>query len=193
MKQRPFFILMLLLIIPLHACGTASAVFGGVPGPVGTAVAQTQTATVWTPTLSPTPVPNESKIVGWLNDELLSSEHALQQTLDARYQVVDIRFPISSSNVAAIMRVDIRCECATQGGCCTPERTFVMVMEAMQKRHEKILEQVPATVSELRVVAYDHTNYLNTMAASWSDVKNYLNGDLNGAQLGARVVRSTPP
>lgn len=75
-RLLPFFPVFLFFF--LNACGNAASV---VPPNMGTAVAETQTAMVWTPTISPTPDPNESKIVEWLNAELLNAD-PLEQTLD---------------------------------------------------------------------------------------------------------------
>ena len=181
----PFFVLLL-----LNACGNYPV---GVSPSEGTAVGKTQTAVAWTPTISPTPVPNQSKIVEWLNTELSNADDALEHTLDAKYQVVDVSFPIASNGLAAAMRVDIRCECATYGQCCTPERMFVVTVESMKKRGDKIIEQVPLTVSWMKVICYDHMNQFAIVSASWADVKSYLQGQINGYQFGARVIRGDAP
>jgi hypothetical protein len=191
MKRLSFLILLLLLLIPLNAC-TTGALFGYVPPELGTAVGMTQTATVWTPTISPTPAPNQAKIVDWLNGEL-SGTSSLERTVDAKYQVVDANLIKAANDVAVILRVDIRCECATYDGCCTPERMFVKVMEAMQQKHDKIIEQVPESVSEIRVICYSHTTYFGAMAASWADTKSYLREEITGDQFGSRVFRSSIP
>jgi len=178
-----------LFLALLNACGTVSPT---VPGDIGTAVAQTQTAAVWTPTISPTVDPNEQKIVEWLNAEL-SAADSLEQTLDARYQAVDVSFPIAANGSTILFRVDVRCECASYTACCMPERTFVVTMWAMKKRQEKILEQMPGNLSELKVVCFDRLNYVGVMSAWWPDVRSYMLDQINGSQLGSRVFRSTIP
>ena len=186
--KRVLFIVPIVLLVILNACvGNASLV----APPVGTAVGETQTASVWTPTVSPTPDPNESKIVEWLNAEL-SAADALEQTVDARYQVMDVSFPAVNGQAVAI-RVDMRCECALNGQCCVPERMFVVTLGSLKKRAEKILEQVPGTVGELKVVCYDHTSQVGVMAALWVDARGYLLEQINGYQLGSRVYRSSVP
>ncbi len=180
----PFFVLLL-----LNACGNYPV---GVSPSEGTAVGKTQTAVAWTQTISPTPVPDQAKIVEWLNAEL-SNADSLEQTLDAKYQVVEVSFPIGSNGLAAIIQVDIRCECATYGQCCNPERMFVAAIGSMKKRQDKIIEQVPVTVSKMKVVCYDHMTQFAIMSASWSDVKSYLQGQINGYQFGARVIRGDAP
>ncbi len=127
----PFFVLLL-----LNACGNYPV---GVSPSEGTAVGKTQTAVAWTPTISPTPVPNQSKIVEWLNTELSNAD------------------------------------------------------DAMKKRGDKIIEQVPLTVSWMKVICYDHMNQFAIVSASWADVKSYLQGQINGYQFGARVIRGDAP
>ena len=157
-----------------------------------TAVGQTQTATMWTPTITFTPDPSENKIVEWLNAEL-SGTDPLEQTLDAKYQAVDASFPIMPDGASTIFRVDIRCECATYSQCCIPERMFVVIMAAMKKRNDKIMEQIPGSVMQMKVVCYDHTTQVGVMAAWWSDVKGYLLDQINGYQFGSRVWRGNLP
>jgi len=180
----PIFLLML-----LNACGNTPA---NISPAEGTAVAQTQTATMWTPTITPIPDPNESKIVEWLNDGLLSAD-ALEQALDASYRVRDVSFPYMAGSTSTIFRVDIRCECATDVPCCIPERMFVVTMWSMKGRADKIIDQVPGSVGEVKVVCYDHMMFNGVMAAKWSDVMDYLLDRINGYQLGSRVYRSSLP
>src|SRR5512133_4183470 len=122
MKRLLLVIPLVILLLLLNACGNYP--IGG-PSPHDvTAVLASLTATMWTITPSPTPAPKQAKLVEWLNEELSSVDIALEQTMDAKYQVVDVSFP-APNGLAAVMRVDIRCECAANGQCCYPERTFV--------------------------------------------------------------------
>jgi hypothetical protein len=158
----------------------------------GTAVGQTQTAAVWTPTITSTPDPNESKIVEWLNAEFADAD-SLEQILDASYQVQDVFFPLAASGSSLIFRVDIRCQCAVNMQCCIPERIFVATLWVMKNRADKIVEQVPGNVSELKVVCFSNGLNIAVMAATWQDVKDYLQTVINGYQLGSRVYRSAIP
>lgn len=173
----------------LNACGSASPT---VPADIGTAVAHTQTAVMWTPTVSPTVDPSEPSIIEWLNAEF-SSADSLEQTLDARYQAVDISFPITANGSTTLLRVDVRCECSSYASCCMPERIFVVTMWAMKNRHEKILEQMPGNINEVKVVCFDRLTPIGVMFAWWSDARSYMLGEINGFQLGARVFRSSIP
>ncbi len=187
--KRFLFIIPIFLLMLLNACGNMTPT---VPNDIGTAVGQTQTAVMWTPTITPTPDPDESKIVEWLNDDLAKAD-PLEQTLDAKYQVLDIRFPATANGISTVFRVDLRCECSTNMNCCVPERMFVVVIGAMKNRADKIIEQVPASVTEVQVVCYNHTAQLRVIGAWWSDVKDFLGNHINGYQLGARVFQRTTP
>lgn len=187
--KRLLSVVPIFLFILLNACGNVT---GEITSAEGTAVGQTQTAAIWTPTITLTPDPNESKIVEWLN-ESLSSADPLEKTLDANYQARDASFPNVPGSSSTVFRIDIRCECAVNTQCCIPERMFVVTMRAMKDRADKIMEQVPGSVSEVKVVCFDHGTQIGVMFAWWSDVKGYLLEQLNGYQLGSRVSRGTIP
>ncbi len=188
MKRLLLALPLVLLLLLFNACN-GYPVAGGISPPQGTAVGETQTAAAWTPTISPTPAPDQAKIVEWLNNEL-SNIDSLEQTLDAKYQVLDVSFPIESNGLAAMMRINIRCDCSTYSQCCYPERMFIATINSMKKHDDKIIEQVPQTVSEMRVYCFDHMTQIAVVSASWSDVKGYLQGQINGYQFGSRVKRN---
>ena len=178
------------LLISLNACGTVGI---PIPSNVGTAVGQTQTASIWTPTISATPDPDESKIVVWLNQTLLAAD-PLEQTLDAKYQVVDVLFPVAQDgSQSSVFRVDIRCDCASNVQCCIPERMFVVTIGAMKVSSTRIIEQVAGRANDMQVVCYDHAAPIGMLVATWADVKGYLLGEINGYQLGARVIKLPVP
>ena len=187
--KRLFPAILLFLLLLLNACGNTPM---DISSAQGTAVGQTQTAIMWTPTITPTPDPNESKIVEWLNDDL-SSADALEKTLDANYQAVDVSFPFMPGSSPTVFRVDIRCECAVNTPCCSPERMFVVTIAAMKNRADKIIGQVPGSISQVKVVCFDHANLVGVMFALWADVKGYLLDEINGYQLGSRVTRGALP
>ena len=98
---------------------------------------------------------------------------------------------LNASGILDLVRVEVHCECARASDCCSPERMFVKVMLGLGQMEKKgnFIEQVPATVTEMDVACYDHLTPFGTMAANWADVKSYLNGEINGTQLGSRVWR----
>lgn len=187
--KRTLVFLPFILIVLLNACGN-----NGTPpisNEVGTQVAQTQTAAVWTATISPTPRPDTAKMVDWINGELSKADQ-LERMLDAEYTVADVTFPSSNGNgILDILRVEVHCQCARDSDCCSPERMFVKVILSLSQMEKKdnFINQVPATVTEMNVACYDHLTPSGNMAAYWTDVKSYLNGEINGTQLGSRVWR----
>jgi len=186
--KRILFIVPILLFLLLNACG---GTFSSISPDTGTAVAKTQTAAIWTPTIVPTHAPSESKIVEWINASL--NADSLEQTLDAKYEVVNASFPQPTGGSITLFRIDVRCECANNSQCCTPQRTFVVTMNAMQQSGKKIVEEAPSTVAQVKVVCFDHLTAVGAMNADWSNVKAYLLGNIDGFQFGARTTPGPPP
>ena len=181
----PLFLFLLLTACGNHPVDISSAQW--------TAVWQTQTATAWTPTVTRPPDPNESKIVDWLNEELSSEDTELERMVDADYQVQDVLFPPASDNSYLVFRVDIRCQCPLNTQCCMPERMFVAALLAMKARADKITQEVPGNVSEVKVVCFKDGVRIGVIASQWKDAKAFLGKGLNGYQFGSRVYQSNLP
>jgi hypothetical protein len=114
--------------------------------------------------------------------------------LDADYQVQDVFFvPAPNNSSALVFRVDVRCQCSTSTQCCVPQRMFVITVQALKKRADKILKEVPDNVSELKVVCFNDGLRIAVVAALWPDAKAYLSDQLNGYQFGSRVYASSVP
>ena len=151
----------------------------------------TLTATAWTPTVSPTPIPNTAVLVEALNRNLVGTD-PLAETVDAKFYVTDVQFLPDQKGVLTIMRVQVECECV-YARCCSTERTFVEAIHAFVARGrtmEEVLLQLPSTVVGLQVVALEQMQEQGTISVLWSDLLLYANGQINGNQLGARIVRS---
>jgi hypothetical protein len=159
------------------------------------AVIQSLTATAWTPTPSPTPAPDSARIVEILNNVMLGAD-PLAETIEAKFSVLDVQFLLDAlSGEMRNMRISVDCEWIFTDGC-TPEKTFVMLMHAFDANHrivERIVPQVPLTVQELQVVAYERMNPVGVILVKWSDVLEYAAGRINGSQLGARISRPGNP
>jgi len=156
-----------------------------------TSAIKTLTATVLPPTATPTPDPDESAIVLLLNHGLEQNADPLSQTVDARYQVIDASFPADLNNQVSTFLIEVRCECVN-GGCCTTERAFVVFVQALQAVAEKVARQVPLTVTTMQVSCRDHTAPLGAILVSWDDMNDYLTGEINGFQLGGRMIKLGP-
>lgn len=154
---------------------------------------QTLTATVLPPTVTPTPDPDESAIVLLLNHGLEQTADPLSQTVDAHYQVIDASFAMDANQKASTFLIQVRCECASGTACCTPERTFVILVNAMKPVADKIARQVPVTVQTVQISCLDHTSMHGMVMVSWRDLADYFAGTINGFQLGGRVVTLVGP
>jgi len=179
--RRYLIVVPVVLFVFLSACGNE-----GLTEPQ---LIQTLTARAWTPTITLTPpVRNGLNIVNLLNSPLpedgtLKKMYELEETIGARYQVVDAIFTENNT----VFRVNVFCQCATKARCCSPERIFVILMRKMDFYRDRILVEVPGTVREINVHCMDHGSQLGVMAASWPDVREFLYGNLNGYQFGSRV------
>jgi hypothetical protein len=121
----------------------------------------------------------------------LGSISPLGRTLDADYHVIDISFRNLQNSSDLSFRVDVNCLCVNGDKCCIPERTFVVILEAMYRNANTTLFQVPARVSEVTVVCRNQQTkaQIGAVSAKWQDVQAYLRQQLSGDQLG---VRATP-
>jgi hypothetical protein len=177
----------LLPLIVLLACATQA------PDMTLPEAIQTLTATVWTPTVTVTPIPNTANLVDTLNSHLVGTD-PLAETVDAKYYVIDIQFAPDEKKNLVTLRVNVECECV-YSACCTNERTFVQLMRALvanPKTLEKIQSELPITLRDVQVVAFEHMQQKGTIQVLWADVLQYAGGQINGNQLGSRIVRLTP-
>jgi hypothetical protein len=187
--KRVLLVVLFILMMFLYACGSTSNT--PIPPVIGTAVAQTQTATMWTASVTPTINPDVSKIMSLLNG--VFQEDTLEMTLDARYFADNVLFQNKLDNSSGIFYLYIRCVCAINSHCCTPERIFVVTMHAMKKRHGDIIAQVPDHTLWVDVTCYNNTGSIGVMRASWSDVKAFLLDEIDGSILGWHVTPNPPP
>lgn len=104
--KRVLLILPFTALLLLYACIPT----GAVPSTYSTAVVQTLTATMWTPTMTPTFNPDLSNIKDFLNKGFETDR--LEMTLDARYTAFDIWLPYLSNTSFRVLHLDVRCVCA---------------------------------------------------------------------------------
>lgn len=183
-------IIPIVFLVLLNACESPAS--PTVSDNMRNAVISSLTAESWTPTWTATPDPPENKIVEWLNGELTKAD-PLEQTLDARYLVIGVSFPFAPASSVQIFKVDLRCECALNTNCCVPERMFVVLLAAMKGNKDDIAKQVPSNVATIKVICYDHASQVSVIGTDWENVKGYLNGNVSGYELGAKVYRTTFP
>src|SRR5215211_2203990 len=181
-----FLIVPMLLLFLVNSCNGVTAT---IPSEMGTAVAQTQTALVWTAVPTATYNPNIPTMISWLNNDL-ATVSPLGRTLDAEYHVINVSFPNVQND--SIFQVDVGCICMNNSKCCIPERTFVVVVEAMKRYPGAFWAQVPGGINEIMVVCSDHQTktQIGAVTASWQDVQGYLQGYVSRYQLEVRTTRT---
>lgn len=185
--KRVVSVVSFILLAFLYACGGVNT---PIPAGIGTAVAQTQTATMWTPTITSTINPDVSKIVQLINDGF--QEDTLEFALDARYVASNALFMYAQDN-SRILYLEIDCSCAINSHCCVPERTFVVTIHAMKKQFEGIIEQVPDYTVRVVVECRNSHGAIGVLSAPWADVKAYLRDEIDGLDFGLRVTPVPTP
>jgi hypothetical protein len=191
--KRFLVVIPIFLLIVLGACGTAS---GQVNSEMGTAVAQTQTASIWTPTPvtpSPTTVPKGAVIVDALNNVVRDSD-PLGSAIDVKFYITDVGFdPAGNPPIMTTMRIQIECEWVLKPAC-TTERAFVVLMHAFENNgaRKKMIEQMPPTIQFVQVNATDHLAPIGAIVVRWQDVIAFTSNDITGDQLAVRAIRLNP-
>lgn len=180
----------LVLFIILNACSNGSAI----PTVYRIALEQTFTAESWTPIPTSTASWfNSLSVVNTLNaslpeDSFLRNAQDLEYEIGARYDIVDARLMSENNLPNRIFEVEVNCFCnARSRNCCSPERTFAIVMRRMEYYRDSILWMIPGTVAELRVYCMDHDDQVGILSADWSHVLDYLHGRIGAKQFGNRV------
>jgi hypothetical protein len=184
------------LVMLLGACDASN---GPLDSRLGTFVAQTQTAGVWTLTPiqpSASPVPDQAMIVNTLNNVLQGAD-PLGETLDARFYILDIGFDLSGNPPATrTIRFHVECEWVTRSSC-TAERAFVVLAHAFKDIkadvRKKLVKQIPETIQVVQVKAFDHMTQIGIVEVSWECLLQFANGEITGIQLAARTTRFHTP
>ncbi|MCL4530233.1 MAG: hypothetical protein M1282_12550 [Chloroflexi bacterium] len=193
MLKRVLPFLPLLVILVFTACSSVSPQQGGISPEEVTAVIQTMTAALWTPTPSLTPEPDSRTITDLLNGVMIGSD-PLSETIEAKFNVLDVRFPIEpNSKKVVTMQMDVECEWIFTDNC-TPEETFVHLMKGFDPKSkliDKISAQVPPTVKIVEVTTFNHRVQNGKIIVNWQDMVDFATGKINGNQLGSRIVRLT--
>lgn len=192
--KRLLLIVPFVLLLLLNACGSDPPTSAASSG-AWTAIIGSQTATMWTITPTQTNNPYVPAMVSWLNIDLLSS-NSLGSTIDAQYIVNNITFPNlpNSSSPEFIFRIEVGCSCMNTGDCCTPERTFITIVETM-KKFSTSFPPIPPGVTQMMVVCSNQQtkSQIGAIVASWQNVSSYLWGPLDGHQLGVQITRTMAP
>ena len=191
--KRLLAVIPVFLLIFINACDANES---PVTSDIGTAVALTQTATMWTPTPitpSPTPSPNQAIIVDALNGALRGAD-PLGEAIDAKFHVADVGFDANGNPPILItLRIHIECEWIIRSSC-TTERAFVVLIHALEREgvRKKVTEQIPTTIEFIQVDAFDHMTRIGSLAIRWQDLLAFTKNEITGDQLAVRVIRFIP-
>lgn len=197
--KRFLVIIPVFLFILLGACGDTSR--QGLDPSIHTFVAQTQTATVWTPapaTPSATHIPKQAFIVKTLNDELRREADPLEETLDVKFSILDVSFD-RNGKPPKTTTITIHVECEwIKDQACTKERAFIALANAFAglkpDARKKLVEQIPVTINTVQIRAFDHvTTQIGIVEVSWDCLLQFADGDITGDQLAARTLMLAPP
>lgn len=160
------------------------------------AVIHSLTATAWTPTPitpSATPKPNTTQIVEILNEAMIG-EDPLTETIVAKYSVIDVQAIIdTTTQQTSKLRIHVDCEWIFSDAC-TPEATFVVLMNTLSQNTkvlERVINQIPTTITTLEMLAFEKMVATNIITIGWEDVLAFTFGEINGNQLGSRILRMT--
>ena len=188
-------VLLCVCLFLLTSCGNAIVpITGGIPPEVGTQVAQTQTATVWTLTPSLTPVPLEAEIINILN-QYIKNYDSLAELIEAEYYIARLDFVKSTDGKVIItMHITIICKSMTPRTC-TPERAFVLLMNAFRAAYEKekqwaiISSEVPETVVNMEMqLELAHAEPIGMFIVGWKNVVSYASESLTAEQLDHEII-----
>ncbi|MGC1376540.1 MAG: hypothetical protein WA821_09960 [Anaerolineales bacterium] len=197
MKKFLAVALILAFIIALGACSVPS---GSALDPTLIAyVEQTQTATMLphaSPTPSPSAVPKQVVIVNALNTEIRKEADPLEETLDAKFSILDIVFDSNDNSSTTIMEVHVECEWIKRSSC-TEQRAFVVLANAFKRMkpgiRKKIKDEVPVTIKTVLVRAFDHMTLIGMIEIDWEYLWAFANGNITGEQLAARALQLPHP
>ena len=178
--QRVFRFFTLTIFLALAACG------GGLPTATSAQLTAAAAPTPEPPTA--VPIPPEKAIVMLANDALDRLADPLSQTVDAHYQVLDARFTPSADALTMTLSIEARCECVNNANCCSLQRSFVMVTNAMKNVHGKIKAYLPLNMGKVRMSCRDHSRDLGVAETNWADMDQYFTEAITGSQFGNRVT-----
>jgi hypothetical protein len=128
-------------------------------------------------------------IEGMVTDQRINE---LEHIAGPSYQVIGLDF-VQENAPLPVLRVKTRCECAENGPCCNPNRTFIVTMVVLEKIYNNPAFQIlqtptPEKFSNMEIWCYDHANLTEVITVKWSDVRDFFQGSIDGFQLWARVT-----
>ena len=188
--KRLLVLIPVFLFIFLSSCSN----LGPVDQRVGTMVAQTQTAAVWTPAPIITAVPNQVLILDTLNSGMQGVDR-LDEAIDAKFNVSDIAFEsYHNSPFTNLLQIQVECDGVSTKPSCTAERAFVVFVHVFtdKKIRSKIIKEIPVTITIIQIKAVNHRLPLGTIEIELADLSAFFDGHITGDQLAARTTPINP-
>jgi hypothetical protein len=150
------------------------------------------TAFFITPSPTVTPVPDANALVRILNDNIGKSKDKLADAIDAHYWVIDASYFDSEIPGFVNLNLFVRCECAHNTTCCTPERSFIQAVDFLKLSENKKNHLLPNNILKLNLICSDHDRQIGTITVLWTDLMDYYNQKLDGYQFGNRIQVQYP-
>jgi hypothetical protein len=193
------FLVLALICLFIIILGTFRIPRGGLDPILIAYVEQTQTATLWTPapgTPSATPVPKQAFILNALNDALQQEADPLEETLDAKFSIIDIGFDSNGNSPTTVMEVHVECVWITSSTC-SEQRAFIAFANAFKGLkpgiRKKIKDEIPVTIKTVQVRAFNHMTQIGIIGIDWQFLLDFADGNITGDQLAARAFQFPHP
>jgi hypothetical protein len=188
MKRFVLVFVLALPIILLMGCNVSVTS----EGDLRTQIVGSFTAESYTLTPASTPDPLESSLVMILNTDLARTNQ-LSQALEAKYYVLKVDFLLDDLQVQEQLFIEIHCECVNNAPCCSVNRTFVALTDAMKSDSVLFSQIVPLSITTMQVSCYDHEKSIGTVFAPWNLMREYFFGTISGFELGGEINKSLTP
>ena len=131
-----------------------------------------------------------------MNVALIGAADPLAETIGTSFRVIDAEVMTEPpNNLSAVLLIEMECHWVYSDSC-TPEEAFIALMNAIRTNQEvkdRITENIPPTVHTLQMVSFNDMIREGMIIVAWQHVVDYMNENINGTQLGARIVRMPTP
>ncbi len=162
---------------------TMTAIAKTVEGIAGSATAYAATPT---PSLTPTPTPDENEIKNLISDAI---KDKLIASLGMKITVVDVKFGPVGAKKYTELYIEMNCV-SDNNNICSSSQVVSAVVDSCKEKKKKFLENIPFETQVLIITIYDPGHATQVVEADWTDVLDYINGDMN-AGVFSRLIRYT--
>ena len=150
-----------------------------------------QTATAYaatlTPSNTPTKIPDANVLKNQINEAIKDEPVA---SFGATITLADVKFGPIGAKEFTHLYIEMNCK-ADNNAVCPTTQVMIAVMKAFKDKKKKMLENIPGTTQALIITISDPGHPTIVVETDWSDVRDYVNGDLPAEKLSQRI-RYTP-